>query len=277
MKKKTLIRAGLLAVVVTLMTPSAKAATIAAHFDDVIMGFHATGGQGQNDNLEVDLGSVSQFHNAAPGTSFAIPGLAVADLVSIYGANWNTRSDLLWGAVATAGRSAAGPDGEPKITLWASNAETTLGVQSTPWNRGSTFAQGPASAIIEPMFNTGNPPNAGQLDGATSTANSNFAADINATLAGSWSKQDLAQAGTSFKYFNPSVDGSLNIGPSGQARLDFYELQPGTGPGAYLGYFSLNGDGTSSFTAVPEPSTVWSLGLGLGLVMMGVRRRHAKA
>src|SRR5580704_8072695 len=177
-----------------LLTSAVQAQTVTTSLDDLILGFYATGSTGQTLNLEVDLGSISNFYNATG--SFAIPALAVQDLVNTYGASWSTRTDLFWGAVSTTGRAAGTADGHAPVgTLWA-----TAPVGQTAFNRGGVFAQKAASPNIEAMVDPGA---AGSLLGATSTSNSAEAAVINATLPGSWTAQDLKTSGTSFGYFNP--------------------------------------------------------------------------
>ena len=202
---------------VALLTPAVHAQTISTSLDDLILGFYATGAPGQTLNLEVYLGNMSNFYNATG--SIPLPALAVQDLVDTYGASWSTRTDLFWGAVSTTGRSTGTADGHAPVgTLWA-----TAPVGAVAFNRGSAFAQKAASANIEEMFVAGA---GGSLFGATSTSNSADAAVINAALSGSWTFQDLKTSGTSFGYFNPTVDNTANIPSGGQVVSDLYELQP---------------------------------------------------
>src|SRR5262249_42088911 len=115
---------------------------------DLILGIRATGAPGQTLNLEVDLGVMSQFYNASPGSMFALPGLSVQDLVNTYGASWASRTDLWWGAVATAGRISGTPDGHAPVgTLWATAPDG-----SPAWDRRSVFSQNNASSTIETML-----------------------------------------------------------------------------------------------------------------------------
>jgi len=51
-----------------LLTPAVHAQTVTASLDDLILGFRAAGGTGAGVNLEVDLGSVSNFYNGASST-----------------------------------------------------------------------------------------------------------------------------------------------------------------------------------------------------------------
>ena len=251
-----------------VLMPSVRgvAQTLTPNYGDLILGFRATGAPGETLNLEVDLGNMSNFYGAAVGSTIPLPALSMQDLSDVYGANWYTRTDLVWGAVATTGRASGTSDGHATVdTLWATTAD---GLPA--WNRGSSFAQATASANIEPMFVGGS---AGTLLGANSTTNSSKAAVINATGPGSWTYQDSKTAGESFGYFNPSVDGSANVA-GGQAVLALYELQPGTGAGTKLGNLVLS-QADLSFQAVPEPSVGMLVILGLGCSAMLLRRREA--
>ena len=236
---------------VALLTPGGHAATIAPAMNDLILGFRATGVPGQTLNLEVDLGPMSQFYGAAAGQTISLPGLSVQDLSATFGASWYTRTDLFWGAVATTGRAAGTPDSHAPVgTLWATAPDG-----AAAWNRGNVFAQKNASATIEVMLVAGG---LGTLNGVTSTANSVKAAVIDATLAGSWTYQDTKTAGTSFGYFNPTVDGLANPPASGQVVAQLYELQPSSTSGqagTLLGNLVLTRTGLSFHAAGGGGST----------------------
>jgi len=225
---------------VALLTPAVRAQTITPQLDDLILGFYATGSTGETLNVEVDLGNISQFYNATG--VFPLPALAVQDLVNTYGASWSTRTDLFWGAVSTTGRATGTADlHAPVGTLWA-----TAPVGQAAFNRGSVFAQKAASPNIEAMIDPSD--SGGSLYGATSTANSPSAAVIDAALADSWTAQDLKDAGSSFGYFTPTVDNTVNIPPGAQVVSDLYELQPTNAPGvtaALLGELILTQNGLS--------------------------------
>jgi hypothetical protein len=243
---------------VALLTPALHAQTITTSVNDLILGFRADGAPGQTLNIEVDLGNVSQFYNAAPGSTIPLPSLAIQDLINAYGASWSTRTDLWWGAVSTTGRVSGTPDGHaPAGTLWA-----TAPVGQTPFNRASVFTQKAASPTIEAMI-TPSPGGGGQLYGASSTPNSANAAVINASLANSWTLQDQKTIGASFAYFNPTVDNTADIPPGGQVASVLYELQPTTVTGVVgtaLGQLVLTQSGLSfQTTAAPSVFQITSL------------------
>ena len=205
---------------VALGTQAVRGDIITTQYGDLILGFQVAQSYGSNpglaSDLEIDLGPVTQSYG---GTNVIFGALAVQDLIDTYGASWSTRTDLFWGAVATA-NGTTGNLGFPANTLWATDPPG-----QDPWVPGTSGAQGISRANISTMIPGGA---AGVLNGQTSTTNSPHAAAINSSLSGSWTFQDSKVAGTSFSYFNPTVDASANIG-GGQLSMDLYELQPGNG------------------------------------------------
>jgi hypothetical protein len=230
---------------VALLTPAVRAGTVSAQQDDLILGFRATGGVGAGVNLEVDLGSVSNFYNGVSST-LTLSNLVTRDLIDTYGANWGTRTDLFWGAAATDGNAQADPNGKPASTLWA----TGVPGNAAPLE-GSSGLQAPVTTKIGGIYSG----SIGSLDGATSTTNSSEAADINNTQTGSWSIQETS--GNSFGFFSPKIDGQV----SSVGTLDLYELQPSSTfprpPGTLLGTLILTQSGLSFNVAVPDPFTTW--------------------
>jgi hypothetical protein len=244
---------------VALLTSPVRAQTVSVQLDDLILGFRATGGTGAGLNLEVDLGSISNFYNGA-NSGLTLPGLAVQDLIDTYGANWGSRTDLWWGAAATDGNALADPNGKPASTLWATGVpgnavplEATSGIQAPP----ATKIEGIYSGSV------------GSLYGATSTSNSSAAASISSTATGSWSVQETS--GNSFGFFSPKIDGQV----SSQDTLQLFELQPSSTfprPAATdVGQLVLTPSGVS-FQAIPEPSTWVLVALGLGMSVLLSRR-----
>ncbi len=230
-------------------------AAVSANLNDLILGFHANGGQGQSINLEVDIGPISNYTGVAASSKTVISQLNVADIVAAYGTNWSTRTDLYWGIVGTTGRISSGPGGsssQPAPTVWATCAETTIGTQSTPWllsslSRGAVSI---ASSAIEPLYGSA-PGTPGGLNGATSSVNSSYSSTINPNLSGSWSFQTSLQAGVSFAYFNPTVEVSALIAAGSYSVADLYQVASGTTAPTYLGTFGLNTSGVLTYSGSP--------------------------
>jgi len=244
-----------------VLTGSAQAATVVAGPGDLILGFRATDGQGSGLNLEVNLGAVSTFYNAAPGSMLTLSGVKVQDLVDTYGANWFSRTDLYWGFAAWYSNAEEDPNGKPEGTQWVSD------VDGTAPNRRSFSSQANAGVAIGGLYSGG----PGQLGGATSTANSPTAAVIDKTLQGAWSYQ--LGSGNSFALYNPKIDADIGT----VKTLTLVEMQPYAPnpkiPGDVLGSFTFSESGLS-FEAVPEPTSAMLVALGLGLSVL-LRRRKA--
>lgn len=246
---------------VALLTSAVHAQTVTTSLGDLILGFRATGGTGAGLNLEVDLGSISNFYNAAPGATIPLPALSVQDLSNTYGADWFTDTNLFWGAAATDGNTVPDPNGKPASTLWATGKQG-----GTVPLEGTSGLQSPPASKIGELYSGG----IGSLNGAASTPNSAAAAVIGNTLTGSWSVQETGA--NSFGFFSPKIDGQV----SGDDVLTLYELQPSSDfprPAANaIGNLELTQNGV---TFVPEPATWELVGLGFGVSVMALRRRKA--
>lgn len=301
--KKLLTTALLGLASVALLSTNAQAAPFTGGIGDLILGFRVTDntGQGNTQNLEVDLGNMTRFTSLAPGQTITLdattPGsadLSLADLTSIYGANWNTRTDLVWGAMAATGRTGtSGVSGFPLSTVWATDAELPAGTPAFPYiSRGRTL-QNAASAAYENLVvvNPGDP--AGLAQSGIGTANSSNSANETAATPGSWFSSEFNQGPTStteFSFFNGTPLDAFTYGGDGvnltstptTSIADFYHLIPqatstGTAPAILIGQFKLTQAGVLTFTAtpVPEPSSIGLMGVGfLSLVGMVVLRRR---
>jgi len=138
------------------LPPLAHATTLPAsvqyNADDLMMGFHAPGnGTGANTCYVVDIGQPDIYKNAAPGSTIVVGnvrnlGNIGQDLADNYGAQWYTRSDLLWSISGTPGSSAAGSDtgADGAKLMYATIAEPSPGVHPGGWVGGNSSSQGKA-------------------------------------------------------------------------------------------------------------------------------------
>jgi len=251
----------------------AKAATITA--GDVLLGFRATGGTGASSNLIVNLGQADTiFRNATSNIS------SVKDIGSLltttFGAGWDTRSDLFWGAVANANSASGDPaiDGDPGATNYFTKSQTTLnpGIKtSTASNINSSTSRVSISNNIQGLNTT-----FGAATGTDSVV-------IASTGGTTWSSSITAS--------NFGVGSSIeatNVNGIDATGLDLYRIldsnadaNPSLSVGVpnWEGTFTINSSGLVGFAvtnAVPEPSRAMFAALGLGGLLLR-RRRSQKA
>jgi hypothetical protein len=205
---------------------------------DLLLGFRQTGGAQE---LVVDLGSVARFYSAAPGSSFAVTEFTAEQFAGAFAG-----ADNLGFAAFAAMRLDGDPD-RPLQTVWATRKRTDLAVQTTPWNRASSFNLANSAAKISSIgsgtatYSSANPPGSDN----TATAVVMPASNPNGytTYMGGGNLKGTFQG--NIENLTPG-DFSSAADP---VRSDLYEVRPGSGPGTYLGYFELKPDGTMMFTA----------------------------
>ena len=262
-KRHAVLASGLAAL--SLAGAGLQAAPFTYNPQDLLIGFR---GPGSFDYV-VDIGNVSQF-GFGSGTHI-INAYAGSELSTVFG-GLDGISFSVFGDVRTTSSS------RPFNTLWVTEARTDLNTQSTPWNARGSTQQGTTAGKIDGIANgalmySGTFP-AGPDNTATAvTVTNNF----NASPGVSY-KLAVGGAGNFSGTFPGDVE---NTTPTGFAaggtpiRSDLYELQPGSGPGNYLGYFQLNPDGSMLLQAVPEPGSAALLaGFGLLAAVQRFRRKN---
>lgn len=248
---------------------------------DLFLGFRASGGQGATQTYLVDLGQAAIYRDAAEGTSFTLDGTIAgtdiddigADLSSIFGASWFSRSDLFWGI---AGGVTPAASGDTLNTLYASAAQDSFGI-STPWNRRSNSQQGATNTKIQTMATT-------FQNNYSNTVNSAKGVNEGFSDPNSWGSYQPGgtvpnSGGISFAAFGPSIEGNFANGASGTA-LDLYRMTTSSTaglPGSYEGTFSINNSGAVSYTVTPEPTSTLLIGTGLAAFAMRRRRKTVTA
>lgn len=272
MKKLTFACLAILGAAV--IAPSVKAAPF--NQDDLLLGFHATGGVGGDQTYVFNLGSTVSFRdNGNQGFIFNIG----VDLSSIFGANWFTRTDLYWGA---AGATSAAPSGvfmgDPSRTAYVSRDATGVG-QSTPWTGFTPASLGTGTNDIKSFQTSFSDPT------SLPTANSGGRGIQYADGApNSWEFWNPQPGGPSFTIFAGSIEGAFGTGQP-LAYLDLYRIlnrTTGASPSGPVGTGTLETtftiDAAGNISAVPEPSTVALFGLaGLGAVVAAWKKRRANS
>ena len=237
---------------------------------DLMLVFAQTG----SPNLEVDIGSVLNYVNAAPGTILNITQYTVSQLNSAYPGLGNLNFAVI-GAV----RPGAGDATYPQNTLWLTAPRANVNTTALPWVSKSNSGQSIVSSTINGI--AGNGSIAGSKPWSAGTALNPISNTSTAVIIPSSDPNSYTQlAGLVGNLNNTFGQGSIeNTTPSvfsGLIRSDFYQMVPGSGNGVLKGFFDFHSDGTTTFTAVPEPGSVALLLGGLGLLFWAVRRSQPR-
>ncbi len=208
---------------------------------DLLLGFRAAGDPGSTKDYVVNIGSASQFTQAA--TAFAVPGLGniAADLstsggaLGLFGAGWNTRADVFWGIVGT------DLAGDPANTLYATRPRETVDKRSEAWARRSSSSQSTTNSAYRAFISgfTG-----GGLNAVSPKGTIQSISDAN-------SYAQFTSGGSDFGYYD-EIEGDFGNGTVGSV-LDLYRLAPTTGNPAgaglvFVGTFKLDDGGVLTFT-----------------------------
>lgn len=205
---------------------------------DLMIGLRKSGAPSE---IVVDLGPVSRFRDAAPGATIPIPEFTAAQFGGAFGS-----SDGVGFAVFSAVRT-DGDAATPFQTIWVSRRRTDPSQQSVPWRRQGAGTLGITASRIASIgsgaatFSAGNKPS----DANTATAVVLPASNANGytTYFGSGNFKGTFQGNAE------------NVAPSDFSTLadpvvsDLYEIAPGTGDAAYVGYFEFTPAGTMTFHA----------------------------
>jgi hypothetical protein len=195
--------------------------------------------------FEVDIGQASIYYSVAPGSSIPITAYSpTAQLTTLF----SSVDNLTWsigGCVPNAGDS--GDPSKPPRTLWVTDPRSNPNTQATAWVRGSIYTQGgPDSHIVAILDNAQTWANSVAADSVTNTQ---YAVAI-PSGDGDNATGSLGALGNYLGTFQGDVENTTttNFDTAGvPSRSDLYELQPGSGPGTYLGYFELDANGSMTF------------------------------
>jgi len=216
---------------------------------DLILTFREPGGLSV---LEVDVGQASIYYSATSGTSIPITAYsATSQLLPLFGGV----DGLSWsvgGCVPNAGDS--GDPSKPKSTLWVTEPRQDPNVQASPaWSRAGSYTQGQADSKINSILdNAATWAATAAPDSVTNTPTAVGIPSGNVYNANG----SLGGAGNYLGTFQGDVENTTPFdfdSAGAPSRSDLYELQPGSGPGTYLGYFELATNGFMTFHG-PSPT-----------------------
>jgi len=218
--------------------------------------------------LVVDIGQATNYNNLPPGTKITITQFTLDQLTNSFG----DLNDLSW-AVSGGVSFGSGNASLPNNTLWVTDPRTDPGTQTTPYTR---ISSGNAQPTVAKISSIGN--NAVTYSGSSSVVSNQYNTTTAVQIPADNSLAPSPQLGPSGNFQNTFTADVENTTPGSfttPVRSDLYEMRPTgsvdphtgltTGPGAYLGYFELDPNGTLSFTAAggtvapPPPPPVLSI------------------
>lgn len=254
----------LLATACVVGAAPANAALVTFAKGDLLIGFRATSGTGAGSVYVVNAGAAADYRDLNTYGTVNVGNIG-ADLASIYGSDWNTRTDLFWGAIGTSSNiSAETVNGDVGRVLYVSQAQITTGDIGTGPSGLNATQRGDVSNKVMAM--------GGTFDNYNATTNSPDAAIEGVGDANSW-RSYLASGGVN------TDGGTLDFGAFSQIEgttnqtLSLFRVFSATTPSTYEGEFSLSSNGNLTF--VPEPSSAALAGLGTALLVFRRRRRTA--
>jgi len=223
---------------------------------------------GGNIDLTFDLGKVttSGANVLSISSNFSSTVLA-ANLNAYFGSTWYTGGTLTWGIVAATTNSAA-------TTIWASSPTSGAGgtAPAQGSDTGANLNSNTGQYIRNVYTQISTAPSV--TAGSGGTANTSAAAVLQSN-----SKSYTTEENVNGSFGLGTIDGEL--GGSSPTVLDIYKLAGSSlgGTSTLLGYFTMTSSGpsqaTTTFTAVPEPSTYAMLGMGaLGILFLARRGRR---
>ncbi len=243
---------------------------------DLLLVFRQTG---NNQTYMVDLGSATTFRDATNTINLGITGIA-ADLSGAFGSTWYTDGTVFASIVGGNNQTTALPGDGTGGTLPYYNKSIyvsksgTGSLSDTPFN---TLAQ----STVANMANTIGVTLGNVFAAGTATGNNSVGTFIPTSTANDYT--DLIPP-TTANYFG-GLTASTEVNPNG--TFDLYRIlantngatdaPSGNGVSQYQGAFTISSGGAVSFapqvSAVPEPSRVILMGLGLSGLLLRRRRK----
>ncbi len=273
---KNILTTAILAIAAAATAATAQAGTTSYTDGDLLLGIVVPSSASPNFSSDyvVDLGQPGAVYNALIGggsiifswnSAASTLGNVNQDLINTFGANWNSRTDILFSVVGC-------PSGSDNVPADAADTVYTTNPNATSYLRraDSTVQSGTAANIGAA---------GGGYDQNPTSANTDVGLVQSASGPSSYAgfqpgnNTNFSESGgISFTQFSPNNEGK----PS--QTLYFDRLVPtisGTAPGQTLGTVTIDNTGVT-FTAVPEPSAALML-IPLAGFLSIVRRRNVTA
>ena len=211
---------------------------------DLLLCFRQAGGANE---LEVDLGPATNYAGLAPGAEIAVTALDTNRLALAFA----TLNNLSWSVDGTQHKPA--DTNFPFNTLWLTRARPDASEASTPWLRETSALFASPSSKIDTM---------GTLAVTYSITSPGAISWTNTVILPAGNRDSYGYWVGAFGNFGAWPDTVEATTPADFATAgnpvwaDLYQLLPGSAadgtlntPGTLLGYFTLQPDGTLTFTA----------------------------
>lgn len=234
--------------------------------DELVLGFRKTGSHQANHEVVVDAGPAANYTSLAAGQSLTVPNFSDAQLLNAF----PDLTFLNWSVLGVSSTA----NGYPAHTLWITSPRIN-GVQTTAPQRQTKSAQQTTGTQITSIFYGGMQLSANSSSNSLSNTQYLIQEPINNDADLTTYISD-AVSGTNSDLQGTWIQNVENITPSSFTTSiisDFYEVRPTgvtdphtgqtSGSAYYLGYFTLNANGTMTFTRasayVAPPATHLSL------------------
>lgn len=256
------------------------AATVNYSTRDVIVAFRAPGAS----DVAVNIGSVNDLLAQPNGTTVDLTSKLLLSganaLTDQFGSKLSESVGLSYSIFASGGPVSGSANGTTYAanTVWVSKARGSADLQSTPYLDVSVSTASSYRSRVEGVIGQGSTSGLIKYDAAASLSLEIIPkGDINSYST----KREATTLGSTF----PTMEGSF--GGKGVSYLDLYQIEGSSaaikGNADIIGTFSLNQDGTLTYTAgglavtnVPEPGEYALLGIGFLVLGAVVRRSRAQ-
>ncbi len=263
-----------------LLVPAVHAQTFTYSTGDLLAAFRQTGAA---NDLVVDLGAVTTYENAAPGSSFTVSQVTSSQL----SATFSALNSLTFSVIGTQG-NAGGVGSDPAYTSYLTDPRLNPGTQTTAPNGYSPATSRSISSAISGIAGIGTTTGAlvyGPIATYPPSTQSGLLIPTSGVYAAnSFGTKFTAVGGLQSLVTAPGVENTTPAAfastAGATAASDLYAYLPGTAgkTATYLGEFTLNNSGQLTFTAqaVPEPGTMALCALG-GLGLLLARQSRSRA
>lgn len=248
--KSTLRRLGPVALGLLALELPVRSAPFEYAPGDLLLAFRQSGSAS---DLIIHAGKAATYSGLPSGQSIVVTNVAAGRL----GGTFPSLGGLEWfGAAANRPPLV---EAFPLQTLWLTAPRRSPETPAPAWVRKGQFVQGNAASQVDAVGR-----NAAYFSSLTPAGPDNATTVVAIPVGSPYALDPVLGDGTFVGTFQGRVPATLpddfEADPANTARIDLYELQPGTtaagtlnAPGRFLGYFELKPDGRVTFNTLTPP------------------------